>query len=183
MVFHLRCECGEYVPVSEGAAGAQVPCPCGRTIAVPSLADLRKQAGLPTPRASAALVIDNMLARGQLPTVTLCAHCNSPTDETAEVTAECEKVWTNEPSTIGWMVSYLFLGIWALLLQPAAREYGNNLIVHLPVRVCRGCQRRFVGNPAARGLGLLAVLLAAAGILVMILWTAWGAVLLAATVF
>jgi hypothetical protein len=33
------------------------------------------------------------------------------------------------------------------------------------------------------GLGLLAVLFAAAGILVMILWTAWGGVLLAGMVF
>src|SRR5262245_13542895 len=105
MEFHLRCECGEYVPVSEGAAGARVECPCGRTIVVPSLAELRKKAGLPTPRASAPLVIDHMLAHGELPTMTVCVHCHSPTDETAAVTAECEKAWTNEPSAIGWVVS------------------------------------------------------------------------------
>jgi hypothetical protein len=41
MQYHLACECGREVAVSEGAAGTTVSCACGRSVQVPSLSKLR----------------------------------------------------------------------------------------------------------------------------------------------
>jgi hypothetical protein len=49
MDFNVRCECGIPLLISEGAAGARVPCDCGRTVIIPSLDELRKQAGVRPP--------------------------------------------------------------------------------------------------------------------------------------
>jgi hypothetical protein len=45
----LPCECGRQVALTEGAAGARVQCACGRTLRVPSLSELRRQARLAGP--------------------------------------------------------------------------------------------------------------------------------------
>jgi tetratricopeptide (TPR) repeat protein len=45
MHIQLQCECGKDVSVTEAAAGASLPCDCGRTIKVPSLRDLWQLAG------------------------------------------------------------------------------------------------------------------------------------------
>jgi hypothetical protein len=41
MTFVIDCACGHRLRVTEGDAGATVPCACGRAIAVPSLRELR----------------------------------------------------------------------------------------------------------------------------------------------
>jgi hypothetical protein len=41
MEYQLPCECGQMITVSEGSAGATIPCGCGRSVKVPSLSDLR----------------------------------------------------------------------------------------------------------------------------------------------
>ncbi len=38
----LPCTCGQEVPVTTTQAGADVPCPCGRTLAVPTLLGIRQ---------------------------------------------------------------------------------------------------------------------------------------------
>jgi hypothetical protein len=50
MHVRFQCECGKEVSVTEAAAGASLPCDCGRTIKVPALSKLRQLAaadGLP----------------------------------------------------------------------------------------------------------------------------------------
>jgi len=42
MEFSVPCECGQHVTVSEGTAGTDVICRCGRTVHVPSLGNLRQ---------------------------------------------------------------------------------------------------------------------------------------------
>jgi hypothetical protein len=42
MDYGLKCECGNELRVSEGAAGVAFPCSCGRTIVVPELTQLRQ---------------------------------------------------------------------------------------------------------------------------------------------
>jgi hypothetical protein len=181
--FELRCMCGQQVSVSDGAAGTTVECPCGRAIAVPSLSELRRQAGVPALRVSPALLIAHMLASGELPTVTTCAHCDSPTDQTADVTAECEKVWIRRTGGVSWVIALLLFGVWGLLLRPRegeAKEYGRNLVLHLPVRMCRSCQRQLSHDSLAASLEFVAVVLALlAGLVLFFLWTAWGWSLLA----
>ncbi len=184
MEFDVRCDCGEYVTVSEGAAGARVPCPCGRTVAVPSLADLRKQAGLAAYKPKANLVIENMLAHGELPTRRTCVGCTAATDETLDVTAECEKAWKNEPGILTWILTFLFLGwLGALVLsQVEGKEHGANLILHLPVRICHSCQRHLLRNPLGLILDLSAIVLAVAAVLIMVFGTIWGGILLLGSV-
>lgn len=46
MEFTVSCSCGRVQTVSEGSAGARIACDCGQTVDVPSLTQLRKQAGL-----------------------------------------------------------------------------------------------------------------------------------------
>jgi hypothetical protein len=43
MKVRLACECGQEVVVTEGSAGASLPCECGRSIKVPSLGELRQR--------------------------------------------------------------------------------------------------------------------------------------------
>ncbi len=47
MNFLVHCECGAPARVSEGSAGAKIPCGCGRTITVPPLHVLRAELGQP----------------------------------------------------------------------------------------------------------------------------------------
>jgi hypothetical protein len=42
--YRLRCECGNDLSVTEGAAGVSLPCACGRSILVPAFAELRRRA-------------------------------------------------------------------------------------------------------------------------------------------
>src|SRR4051794_40561071 len=42
MAFAMHCTCGQRLEVTEGMASTSVPCPCGRTLAVPSLGELRR---------------------------------------------------------------------------------------------------------------------------------------------
>ena len=182
MALSVRCECGVDVPVSEGASGTVVQCACGRPLTVPSLVELRQQAGLRT--VSAAIAIEDMLALRELPTLTSCAQCNGPSDEIVMVTAECEKVWSNELGGISWIIGFLVLGVWMLLLEQLRekKEHGRNLILHLPVRICRTCHWQLMRDPVASGFGILAITLLIGGAAAILLWTPWGAMLLPAAV-
>jgi len=42
MKYLVACECGNQLAVTEGMAGSTAPCPCGRSVAVPSLRTLRQ---------------------------------------------------------------------------------------------------------------------------------------------
>lgn len=46
MQYGVACDCGNVLPVSEGMAGSSVNCPCGQTVPVPALSELRT---LPSP--------------------------------------------------------------------------------------------------------------------------------------
>src|SRR5262249_43305342 len=65
--FHADCECGRRHPVAEGAAGGTIQCGCGRTLPVPSLRELRVEAGLTPYDPNPELVITHMLATRDLP--------------------------------------------------------------------------------------------------------------------
>lgn len=48
MNFVVRCSCGAGLSVPEGAAGNEELCrSCGRAVTIPTLSELRAQAGLP----------------------------------------------------------------------------------------------------------------------------------------
>ena len=117
MEFKLNCPCGQVLAVPASAAGSSLPCACGRTHQVPSLSELRKQAGLPAFRANAVLLIEDMKAGGELP-LPECLGCGRDTDETVVAIAECEKAWTPGATSTWWqLVGFLFLGIWVFILR------------------------------------------------------------------
>jgi hypothetical protein len=184
MNHYLRCECGIDLPISEGAAGTVVQCTCGRPITVPSLAELKKEAGMPI--ASTALIIEDMLAHRELPTVMTCVCCNSTPDETVTVTAQCEKAWSNERNPIfAFFVIMIFFGMWGMLLSwlQKEKEYGNNLILHLPVRICHTCHQRLLQDSRVPPLAVVALMFVIAGVAIIVLWTVWGALLFVGAVF
>jgi hypothetical protein len=175
MEFNIRCECGGLLLISEGAAGARVPCDCGRTVIIPSLDELRKQAGVPAPDPNPVWVIEDMLAHGELPTASTCVYCDSVTSDTMIVTAECEKTVSTGPTLIMWLFALWVLGIFAILLrQRDEAAYGRNLSLHLPVRLCRPCQRKITSRLTEFGLGFIAVLIAAIGVGQLATGVAWG---------
>ena len=76
MEFYVPCECGQHLAVSEGAAGTEIGCTCGRTVHIPSLGALREHSLLqdeapspPRPRYSAGqfvLLVVGMIAFGSV---------------------------------------------------------------------------------------------------------------------
>lgn len=187
MDFHVSCQCGESLRVSEGAAGARLNCSCGRVVVVPSLSELREQAGLAANQPSAKLVIESMLAGGELPTATTCAHCDRDANETVYLTAECEKAFGSEPDRTAAILAILIFGLWGWLVYlfrtREATEFGDNVILHLPVRLCPDCRRSLLGGSNTGGFGLIAALLGACGVVTMIVWSKWGGLFLVGSFF
>lgn len=179
MDFRIHCECGEAITVSEGAAGARRDCRCGRTVNVPSLTDLRMQADLPPQPPNPTVVIADMTAMGELPTLALCARCDRETADSVVVTVDCEIQSAGDSMGIGFVFLFLFLGIWAVvlsLLQKPSAEHGDSRIVHCPMRLCRGCQSRLANNYAMWI--WLAVAQIVFALVVVALWSDWGALLI-----
>jgi hypothetical protein len=145
MNFLVRCECGASTSVSEGSAGAKIPCACGRTIAVPPLHQLRAEIGLsPYPGISPEMAIERLLAGGRLPADNLCVGCGQETDQVAQVRAECERAIVR--GGISWpllLLAILFLPLWALVFIRWNRpqEYGQDKVYWLPLVLCADCQR------------------------------------------
>jgi hypothetical protein len=146
MDFHLDCECGNRVAVTEGSAGATVDCACGRTIKVPSLSQLRKLHGLePASLLNPVLLIEHLAAAGELPPGETCIQCGFPTSETLNVVAECEKVWIRRSggvlkSTLIFFISLLFTPFVIFYRGGVVGVYGRDLILPVPLRVCPDCK-------------------------------------------
>src|SRR5205823_3426691 len=116
-------------------------------------------------------------------TATDCVHCDGVTSDTITVTAECEKAVSSGPPFIAWLIAFWFLGILAFLLrQRDQAEYGRNLYLHLPVRLCRPCQRKFSRRSLAFGLGFIAVVAALIGVVQVAVGLAWGWLMLVGAV-
>src|SRR5262245_19062087 len=112
MDFRINCPCGSHVMVTEGAADGTRQCSCGRTLAVPSLKELRLQAGLPAYNISPELMIEHLLAAGELPGSQACARCGAHTDDLILVLTRCEQSWTRRTGGFSWLtliVSAFFL--------------------------------------------------------------------------
>lgn len=189
MDFHVRCECGHDVAVSASTAGTTCSCSCGRTVRVPSLSELKRQAGLPAYSPPAVLVIEHMLAEGKLPCTATCAGCDDTTGEVIDAIAECEKVRTSEPNDdlTFFAIAFVFFGFfWTFLLsflrrQQDTREFGRTLTLRLPIRLCSNCQRKVFRKPRLN-FRVLGTGLAVLGLALMVFWTAWGGLLLAGSV-
>lgn len=189
MEFTLQCNCGNSLTVPEGAAGTQGQCSCGRAIDIPSLTELRVLAGLPPQPPNPAVMIGVYTAEGSLPSRTTCAGCDAATSDVVTITAECEiashggTMDTGGSSMAVLAFLGLFFGMWIVVFrqiresQEKPREHGDSRIVHCPVRICSVCRAELVRNPA--WLTWAAVIQVVLGIGIAMMWSGWGAVLLA----
>jgi hypothetical protein len=130
--------------VREGLAGTRRTCTCGRVITVPSLHELRRQAGLAPYEVSPELVIEHRLASGELPAERTCVRCGAETDEVLLVRAECERLQvrtSGDPSGVLMTLALLLTG-WLIILPRRRQqsEYGKDKIYTLPLVVCPECR-------------------------------------------
>jgi hypothetical protein len=143
--FRVNCECGNQIVVKEGSAGARIACPCGRSISVPSLKELRIQAGLPPYELSPELVIEHLLAAGELPFGKTCVQCQQETDEIIQVNTECERAWVHRTGGFSWGTLLFSMFVLPIRIWFWERReetvYGKDKIYPLPLRVCQACQR------------------------------------------
>jgi hypothetical protein len=141
MQFHVDCECGKQIAVNEGSAGAIASCACGRSISVPSLIQLKRQAGLTADEINPELVIQSRLARGELPGDSRCAHCGVNAAEIVLIDVVCEKEWTQQKEGFRWglLLVTLLLPFKVLSWQREVK-HGRNVVYRLPLAVCKRCQ-------------------------------------------
>jgi hypothetical protein len=146
MQLHVPCECGEDVPVTEGEAGSRTTCRCGRTLVVPSLRELRRQAGVPGDGLAPDVVIETLLLAGKLPEEEECVLCSKRTAGCVFCYVEFERAVVVDGRPPLWAVIgmvFLFGWIGALLARSARREpreWGKDRSFTLPLRLCKRCQ-------------------------------------------
>ena len=143
MNFLLPCECGAAIPVSAAAAGSDVTCQCGRRQVVPPLSQLRVMAGHGAYEAGTIDTIRRMIRNGELPSEVFCAVSGVPTNDTAIVRIQCERVWTSgshldraDKAIIG-LLMFGWIGAivgWARKDKPR-KEHGRETYVDVPLRV------------------------------------------------
>src|SRR5437763_1512337 len=129
MEFRVTCECGKEHPVTAGGAGSKLACPCGRTVAVPSLGELRRR-GLAPDATHPVLAVGRMIEAGELPPSGGCVRCGAPADRVAHVTAECERKWVRRQDEFHWyyiFMPWIILLAWALHREPAVKEFGRDV--------------------------------------------------------
>src|SRR5262245_33148332 len=102
MEFRVDCACGGHVGVSEGGAGSSRGVSGGRTVAIPSLKELRLSAGLPAYNVSPELLVEHILSSGEMPFGPRCGQCARETDEIVHVITECERAGAREPGGLPW---------------------------------------------------------------------------------
>jgi len=105
MRYELDCECGAAVTVVEAAAGTTALCRCGRAVVIPSLRELRRQAGVREPAVAPELMVESLLLAGKLPEEDHCVLCGVKTGTSICCRTECERarMVSGQPS---WWVTW-----------------------------------------------------------------------------
>jgi len=146
MEFQIPCECGVTLTVGEGAAGARLRCDCGRTVIVPALDKLHREAGFPEQRVAPEMAVEALLLAGRLPEEDHCVLCGAETDESVTCLTECERAFVDDgrPSWWQYVLGYLTLGLFGALVVGASRrteqEWGKDRVFDLPLRICALCR-------------------------------------------
>ncbi len=149
----IACECGATVTVAETAAGTRASCRCGRSVVIPSLSELRRQAGLAESGASPELAVETLLLAGNLPEENHCVLCGVPTSASICCRTECERAQVQDGRPALWVYALAFLTFgWlgVILAKSTAREdreWGKDRIFPLPLRVCDACRQGLI-SPA-----------------------------------
>ena len=145
MEFSITCPCGAQLRMTSADAGGLKPCSCGTSNSVPSLSELRLQAGQRRYAYSIAEKLRYMHANSELPLHDTCVFCGLPTEDVAHCSVECERPHTNGRGFWGTVLLGMFLPFW--LFASINREYmnpevvGRELTVNTPVPVCPDCSK------------------------------------------
>ena len=150
MDFLIPCSCGKKVTVNQSAAEGQVRCSCGLTITVPSLQDMRVQAGLPPYHIPPEVIIPELLSTGELPGTKSCARCTTETLDRVEILTECERIRTNRTGGFSWLTLFftgIFFRIWYFTGEASEVQiYGKDKVYLLPLPLCGACQALLRGH-------------------------------------
>ncbi len=143
-------------------------CKCGRKIEVPSLSELRRMSGH-GPTLSPAVLIETMVAAGELPAMTDCAGCGTDTRNEVDVIARVERARVRDGSgnVVAKVFFVLMFGWIAYFLIRANRHprlIGTDRDIRLPIRICQDCQLLRLHRSPEWPFLALAALLAAAGL-------------------
>src|SRR5688572_7322707 len=113
MPLNVPCPCGNTLTVSEGAAGGEVYCRCGRTLIAPSI-----RIGPPPDK-----VVEALLLAGRLPAESHCVLCGAATDHKVRCRIELEKaiVEVDTPPWWQWALAGLTCS-WIFLLITAVQH-------------------------------------------------------------
>jgi hypothetical protein len=166
MDFSISCDCGRSMLVSEGLAGAMTTCECGGRVNVPSLKELRSNAGLAAVPITPEDQIAGMLADGQLPG-DKCLCCGQLTQRFLEFEAHCESHHRRGMDPDGWLFAFLH-GTRFVLMFAARNEasrfevMGRETVIPVALAMCESCQSRLPLQNGRMPRAVAAVLLLAA---------------------
>lgn len=155
-MYQVQCECGKAHAVGAADAGASLRCPCGRTVEVPPLHQLRTAAG--ELGVSPVVQLQGMLIKNELPGTRMCACCGRETEHLVRVSVSCERIITKEQSTkgaalLGCLAFGALAGIAASVLSRAGNppvQHGTEVSFVLPVRVCEACDSTLTNSASLR---------------------------------
>lgn len=167
MEFTISCECGTKHTVSEGAAGTRISCPCGRSINVGSLAQLRMTCGLSAVPLAPEARIRAMLANGELP-VSQCLKCGSPCNDATRFVAKCEQEHTSGSGRYEWITYLVPFGSLFRSKQLQTVVHGRETIVSVPIALCTICKEAYLVRGSFNHVRIAALILGAIGI--ALLW-------------
>ena len=147
MEFSVSCDCGQSITVSEGSAGSNQKCPCGKIIQVPSLAKLRTQLGLPPVEPEPDIEVLALVKAGALPPGT-CIGCGLEGTSVLPMEAVCEEMYAEHQGEVP--VIFGLFGIIILFFVTGGRGFsrgpddvqlrGRDVIVPVPGKVCDRCR-------------------------------------------
>jgi hypothetical protein len=152
---------------------------------------MRRQAGLAAYSPRAALIIQHMLADGELPPPR-CAGCDAAEANLVNATAICERAPArgsrfDEYGMLGMLAAWFF-GWWVLLPLLLFPRRGDNegsedRTVRVPLRLCPQCRDLLRPSAALPYLYFLMVPVFAGGLILLVLLPPVGCVLLAVGFF
>jgi hypothetical protein len=144
MQYRLECGCGRPVAVTTADAGTTIACACGEEIRVPSLSELRANAGLGAYESGAIDTIRRLMSEGTLPWGDTCAQSGLPTRDILHFHVQCERTHAAQERSRLEVLVVVLLGFWALLLTMGAEEgdaRGRDTAVSVPLRLRREYHR------------------------------------------
>ena len=144
--YRVDCVCGKYLTVTGGSVGAKLSCECGREVAVPTLRELREQAGEVGYKGSPELLVEHHLATGSYPTNGQCVDCLREAEEVLTVELDCERTLEKggDSGVFGMLLTMLLflpLGLFVYFRRrERGRQIGQDRVYRLPLEMCGPCR-------------------------------------------